>query len=144
MLLLTQLSCDQSGNECGPAETFAPIGPELFKVDYAWEPLTVTLYRSGDQIQLIEQTPDQAPREVRATMSASVLEAIEEAETTLGNGDPLGGFDGQCLTYIDHPTSRLSLAVSRSLLHFGYPLACPPSSFSGLDALLLDLVEAMP
>ncbi len=146
-LALTQAACDglESEGECeSVAPKFEPIGPELFVVDHVFMPGSTALHRDGERVQFVDLRDGQPVLEVRATLSATVVEAIDEAEHAIRDGDGLGSFDGQCLAAVGQSSSRLSLGVYASELSFRYPWACPPSALAELDAMLSELVNSLP
>lgn len=141
-LVATGLSaCD--GSECEPVTpAVEPIGLELFAVDQVGNTEPRTLYRDGERVQLVGG-PDRS-LEVRATLSAEALETIEQAESAIASGEPLGSFDPSCLAFLDRQSVMLSLGVGHASLSFRYSWGCPLNGLADIDAMLRELVEALP
>lgn len=123
-------------------------GFELYDLYYVETGESVRIFHGGDgAIHLVHVDAKgqyQQDGRVRATFTPTALAILDDAVAQLEGGAELGAFSPECLTYIDAPTSRLSVPASRTGLQFGYPLRCPPPLLAALDEMCRDVVAALP
>jgi hypothetical protein len=123
-------------------------GIELYGLDYVNTGESVRIFHDGDgAIHLVHvDTTGQLEHDgqVRAFFTPEALAILEDAVAQLEGGAELGAFNPECLTYIDAPTSRLSVPASRNGLQFGYPLQCAPPLLAALDEMCRDVIMALP
>lgn len=140
-------ACDPCRTEPG-GDGVAVDGVELYEYSSEAGGTIIRIYRGdGGTLQLVyvdQQGRIEAGGQVHATLTAEALDLLNSTGDGVAGGAELGGFDPECLGFVDSPVARLWLPAPQGRLEFGYPWGCAPSSFTVLDEMLQELVLELP